>query len=172
MLVMVVIIRYYLESNNILYENRAIFSSYEYRYQALQRCNRLPKTNIRSTPENVLRTLRAFEQERPCHQRCFLSFDVSRATRLCFDVLIDISEYHPLNDAINTFSISIVSLLREAGSKVHLNNPSNWLLQMIYQYLDAGQIASVLTADDIRRPTRDLSALEIFEQPVSVTIFS
>ena len=151
---------------------RGEFPPFEYQCQVLQRCDVLSKTNTRSTLENVLETLRVFKDEWHRHQQFLLPFDVSRSTGLCPDVVIEISKYLSLIDTINAFSISILPVLRQAHSKVHLNNPSYRLLQMIPHYLDPRQISSVYIIDDIHRPTHHLSAFQIFDQLVSMTIFS
>ena len=148
------------------------FSPFEYQCQVLQRGGLLFNTNTRSTLENVLETLRVFKEEWHRHQQFLLPFDVSRPTGLCPDVVIEISKYLSLIDTINAFSISILPVLRQAHSKVHLNNPSYRLLQMIPHYLDPRQISSVYIIDDIHRPTHHLSAFQIFDQLVSMTVFS
>ena len=146
------------------------FSPFEYQCQVLQRCDVLPKTNTRSTRENVLETLRTFKQEWHRSQQFFIPFDVSRATGLCPDVVIEITKYLSLIDAINTFSISILPLLREAHSRVHLNHPSTRLVEILPQHLDPRQIASIHIIDDARRPRYELSAFRVFDQLATVTI--
>ena len=151
---------------------RRDFSPFEYHCQVLQRCDLLPRTKTRSTLENVLETLRVFKEEWHRHQQFLVPFDVSRSTGLCPDVLAVISEYLFLNDAINAFSISILPVLHQSHSKVHLNNPSYRLLEMIPEHLDPRQISSVRIIDNIDRPTHHLSAFQIFDRLVSVIVFS
>lgn len=151
---------------------RRNFSPGEYQFQILQRHELLPKTNTRATLENVLETLRIFKEEWHRHQQSLLPFDVCQSTGLCPDVLVEISEYLSLTDTLNAFSISVLPWLRETHSKVHLTNPSKRLLQIITEHLDPRQIVSLHIADDIHTPACDFSALQKFEELVSVTIQS
>ena len=113
------------------------FSSFEYRYQVLQLCDRLPETGQRSTVENVLETLIAFRKEWHRHQSFLVPFDVCQSTGLCSDVVVEICEYLLLDESINAFTTSILPLLRDGYSKVHLNNPSKRFVEMIPRHLDA-----------------------------------
>jgi hypothetical protein len=107
-------------------------------------------TNTRSTLENVLGTLRAFKQEWHRNEERLVPFDVCQSTGLCPDVLIEISQYLWLNDAINAFSASILPLFRSAHAKLHLNNPSERFLKMILEHLDPRQIISLRARNDSR----------------------
>ena len=151
-------------------EERNDFSSFEYQCQVLQRCQLLPKTDTQSTLENVLETLRTFRNEWHRYQQFLVPFDVCRATGLCPDVVIEISKYLSLAEAINAFSTSILPLLRQTRCKVHLNDPPTRLLQIVTEHLDPRQITSVRIVDDVRRPAPDLSAFRMFDQLVSVKI--
>ena len=153
-------------------EKRKEFSPFEYQCQVLRRRNHFPRANKGSTLENVLGTLRSFREEWHRNQQFLVPFDFIESTGLCPDVLVEISEYLSLNDAINAFSISILPLLRDAHSKVHLDNPSNRLLQIITEHLDAKQIASLFIADDSRGLTCDPSAFQRFDHLVSLTVHS
>jgi hypothetical protein len=151
---------------------RGEFSPFEYQCQLLQRCDVLPKINTRSTLENVLETLRTFKQEWHRHQQFLIPFDFSRSTGLCPDVVIEITKYLSLNETITACSIDILRLLRDAHSKVHLNNPSKRFLQIIPEHLDTRQIVSLHITDDIDSPACDFLALQMFDQVVSVTVLS
>ena len=148
------------------------FSSSEYRHQVLQLCDRLPGTGQRSTLENVLETLRTFRQEWHRHQPYLVPFDVCQLTGLCPDVVIEITKYLSLDETINAFSMSILSLLRDGYSKVHLNNPAKRFVEMIPQHLDPRQVTSLRIADDPRRLRSDLTAFHTFDQLISLTILS
>ena len=151
---------------------RGRFSPFDYHARALQRGDLLIKPQKISRMENVLDVLRRFREEWHFYQQFLVPFDVTEATRMCPDVLVEITKYLSLTDAINAFSMSILPVLRQAHSKVHLHNPPDRFVQMIVQYLDPRQITSVHINDNVWRPTWDLSAFHMFDQLVSVTVFS
>ena len=151
---------------------RGRFSPFEYHAEVLQRGDLLIKPQKTSRLEKVLDTLRSFRQEWHRHQQFLVPVDVTEVTGMCPDVWVEITKYLSLNDAINAFSLSILPLLRQAHSKVQLDNPPDRFVQIVGQHLDPRQIASVRIIDDIRRPTRALSAFRMFDQLVSVTVFS
>ena len=144
----------------------------EYECQLLQRCDLLPKTNTRSTLENVVETLRTFKQEWHHNQQFLIPFDVVRSTGLCPDVVIEISKYLSLVDIINAFSIAILPLLKAAHAKIHLENPSSLLLQKVRQHLDPSQIASLRLTNDFQIPRHHLPAFQTFDRLTSVTVIS
>ena len=146
------------------------FSPFEHRCQILQRCDLLPQTGERSSVEHVLKTLVTFKERWRLSHQFPLPFDVGQSTGLCPDVLVEISKYLSLNDAINAFSLSILSLLRQTHSKVQLINPSRQFLEMIPEHLDSRQVASIRITGDVQRPERDLAALQIFDQLNNVTV--
>jgi hypothetical protein len=137
-----------------------------YQCQVLQCCDCLPRTRQRSTIENVLETLNAYKQEWHRLQPFLVPFDVCQLTGLCPDVLVEISEYLWLNDAINAFSIGILPLLHRA----HLNNPLKQFVELIPRHLDPRQVVSLHLSDDFRSPRNDLSTFHIFDQLISLTI--
>ena len=151
---------------------RGRFSPFDYHAQVLQCGDLLINPPNISRLEKVLETLRSFRQEWHRHQEFLLPVDVTEATGMCRDVWVEITKYLSLNEAINAFSLSILPLFRQAHSKINLDNPSNRLVQMIGQHLDPRQITSVHIIDNNRGPTRDLSAFQMFDQLVSVTVFS
>ena len=151
---------------------RGRFSPFDYHARVLQCGDLLIKPQNISRLEKVLETLRSFRQEWHRHQEFLFRVDVTEATGMCPDVWVEITKYLSLNDAINAFSLSILPLLRQAHSKINLDNPSNRLLQMIGQHLDPRQIASVHIITENRRSSRDFSAFQMFDQLVSVTVFS
>ena len=148
------------------------FSPAEYQCQVIQYGDILIQNNARSTLEIVLETLRSFKQEFVFHQKLLASFDITKSAVLCPDVLVQIAEYLSLSDAINAFSMGVLSLLRDGYSKVHLNNPSKRFAEMIHEHLDPRQVASLHINDDPQRPRSDLSALCIFDQLISLTVSS
>jgi hypothetical protein len=148
------------------------FSSLEYRYQVVQFCDRLPGTGQRSALENVLETLRTSRQEWHRHQSYLVPFNVCQSTGLCPDVVVEITKYLSLDETINAFSMSILPLLRDGYSKVHLNNPTKRFVEMIPEYLDPRQVTSLRIADDPRRLRSDLNAFHTFNQLTSLTILS
>jgi hypothetical protein len=91
---------------------------------------------------------------------------------LGLDVLIEITKYLSLDESINAFSMSILPLLRQANSKVHLNNSSKRFVEMIPQHLDPRQVTSLRITGDPQRLGYDLSAFRAFDQLVGLTVFS
>jgi hypothetical protein len=71
---------------------------------------------------------------------------------------------------IEAFSVSILPFLRHAHTKVHLNEPSNDLLELICEYLDPTQIASLRIGSNRLKGIRELSSLNIFDQLVSLCV--
>lgn len=151
---------------------RGDFSPFEYQCQVLQRCDLLPKTNDRSTLENILETLCTFREEWRLAQRSLLAFDVIGSTGLCPDVLVEVCKYLLLDQAINAFSASIIPLLRQAHVKIHLNNPSRQSIVMITRCLDSRQIVSLRVMDDVQRRIFNFSAFGMFDQLAGVTVLS
>jgi hypothetical protein len=147
-------------------------SQSEYECQVLQRFDLLPKTNTRSTLENVVETLRIFKEECHHNQQFLIPFDVVRSTGLCPDVVIEISEYLSLVDIINAFSIAILPLLEKEHAKIHLVNPSNLLLQKVRRHIDPSQIASLRVHNDFQIPRDHLPAFRTFDRLTSVTVIS
>ena len=148
------------------------YSLVEYQCQVLQRCDLLPPTSTRSTLENVLERLIAFRKEWHRHQPFLVPFDVDRSTRLDRTVLTEISECLLLNDVINAFSIEILPLLREAHSKVHLNNPSKRFGQMIPQHLDPKEVSSVRFTDEFIPSTYAFPSFHAFDQLRSLSVLN
>ena len=148
------------------------FSPFDCEPQVLQEGDRLPRTDQRSTLENVVQTLRVFKQEWQRHQEFLVPFDVSRSTGLCPDVLAEVAQYLSLVDAINAFSIGILSYLYRAHSRVHLVDPSDQFLKKIPQHLNPKQITSVRLTDNFAPLTRDFTSFRIFDQLISLTIVS
>jgi hypothetical protein len=151
---------------------RGDFSPFEYQCQVLQRCDLLPKTNDRSTLENILETLCTFREEWRLARRSLLSFDVIGSTGLCPDVLVEVSKYLLLDEAINAFSARILPLLRQMRVKVHLKNPSRQSLVMFDRCLDSKQIVSLRVTDDVQRRILNFSAFRMFDQLAGVTVLS
>ena len=148
------------------------FSSFEYRYQVLQFRTHLSRTGKGSTLENFLETLITFRKEWLRPQPFLVPSDVCQSTGLCPDVVLKICEYLLLDESINAFTTSILPLLRDWYSKVHLNNPSKRFVEMISQYLDPRQVTSLRIADDPQERRSDLSAFRAFDQLISLTALS
>jgi hypothetical protein len=111
------------------------FSPFEY-YPRLLKCDRVRDTKERFRFEDILEMFRVFQQEWQRSQQFLVPFDFSRSTGLCPDVVIEITKYLSLIDAINAFSINILSLLQQTHTKLHLNNPTGQFLEMIRPYVD------------------------------------
>ena len=145
----------------------------------------LPPTGQRSTPVKVLETLRAFREEWRRNQMPLVAaidqdrmgeidishtFDFGRLTRLCPDVVVEISKYLWLDQTIGAFSMSILPLLRQTHTKVHLNNPSKRFLKMIVEHLDPRQIISVRVDGELRRWKRDFSPFQVPDRLISLAL--
>ena len=96
----------------------------------------------------------------------------SRSRGLCSDVLVEICEYLTLMDGINAFSLNILPLLRQAHSKVHLNDPSTRFLEVIPQGHDPSQVVSLRLTVRLRVLSRYLSSFLTFDQLIRVTAVS
>ena len=144
----------------------------EYQSQVLQRCDQLSQNNTRSILESLLQTLRTFKQESLRNQQFLVPYDFVQSTRLCSDVVIEITKYLSLVDTINAFSIGILPLLQGAFAKIHLVNPFSPLLEMIRQHLDPRQIVSLRITDNFQITQHDLPTVRTFVQLTSVTFLS
>ena len=144
------------------------FSPFEY-HPRLLKCDRVWNTEARLRFEDILEMFRAFQQEWQRNQRFLVPFDFGRTTGLCSDVLVEITKYLSLVDAIDGFSISILPLLQQTHSKVYLNDPSRRFLEMIPQYVDPKQIASIRVTDRLMKSERYFSTLQKFDQLISLT---
>jgi hypothetical protein len=125
------------------------FSPFRYHSRILHSCDIYRSTSKILTSEGALDLLSAFRQEWQRSVQFLVPFDICHSTGLCPDVLALINEYLSLNDAINAFSLSILPLLHQTRSKVHLKNPSVRFLQMIRQYVDPRQIASLHITEEL-----------------------
>ena len=148
------------------------FFPFGHQCQVLQRCDLLPQSGQRSSLALVLKALMTFKERWHLSRQFLLPFDIGQSTGLCPDVLVEIAKYLSLNDAIHAFSISILSVLRQAHSKIHLNDPSRQFLEIIPDQLDSRQVASVRMSGDLQRSERDLSAFQIFDQLSNLTVVS
>lgn len=142
---------------------------FEYQFQVLQRFDLLVQTGQKSTFNNVLETLKAFRKEWHRNEQFLLPNDVSLMNLLCSDVVVEIVKYLSFPNAINAFSTGILPLLRREHTKVHLDNPSHLLLEMILQHLDPRQIASLRFRYGFQQSDNTLLLSRIFRQPVSLT---
>jgi hypothetical protein len=147
------------------------FSPFEY-YPRLLKCDRVRDTEERFRFEDILEMLRAFQQEWQRSQQFLVPFDFSRSTGLCPDVVVEITQYLSLIDAINAFSINILSLLQQTHSKLHLNNPTDRLLKVISPYVDRGQIASLRITVGLLRSENYFSTVQKFDQVISLTVIT
>jgi hypothetical protein len=73
---------------------------------------------------------------------------------------------------METFSISIVALLRQTNTKIHLVDPSFRLLQIIPGYLDRRQISSVRLSGTFAPTRHDSPPFGPFDQLISLTLFN
>jgi hypothetical protein len=146
------------------WEPRATSSPFKYHSRVFQRGSLMRNTDLRSMLDNLLDTLRAFRQEWQDYRQSLVPFDFSASTGFCPDVLVEISEYLWLNDAINAFSLSILPLLHQSHCKVHLHNPSDRSLEVILRYLDPRQITSLHMTAELFKSERYSSTLRIFDQ--------
>ena len=147
-------------------------SPFEYGCRVLQRCDRLPGANTTSTLEKVLEILCAFRKEWDLNQKFVVPYDVVRWIRLNPKIFLEISKYLSLNDSINALSMSILPLLRQEHSKVHLNNPSNRFLQLIPRHLDPKQVTSVRFTGELLPSTHDFLSFHAFDQLLSLTVLN
>ena len=147
-------------------------SPFKYQFQVLQRCDLLVQTGKSSTLVNVLETLKVFRAEWHRNQQFLVPSDVSRSNFLCPDVLLEIVKYLSWPDAVNAFSIAILSLLRDTHTKGHLNDPSYRFLEMIQQHFDRSPIVSLRVTDDFRVPGNNFSLFRTLDQLASLTVVS
>jgi hypothetical protein len=146
------------------------FSPFRYRSRILHACDIYRSNSKILTSEGALGVFSAFREEWRRSAQFLVPFDVSRSTGLCSDVVIEITKYLSLNDAINAFSLSILSLLQQTHSKLHLNNPTDRFLEMMPQYFDPRQIASLRITDEFLPSERHFSTWHTFDQVISLTI--
>lgn len=149
------------------------FSPFDYETRVLLRHDPRDMTRQRLTLEEVLRALQAFSEEWYRNEQFLVSMiDLSQPSRLCSDVLVEISKYLTLDEVINLFSISILSLIRKAHTNVHLSDPSYQFLQIIPRHLDQNRISSVRLPGALLESRYDFSALHAFDQLVSLTLLN
>ena len=86
------------------------------------------------------------------------------------EILVKITQYLSLNDAIKAFSISILPLLREAGIRVHLVDPAEPFLEAIREYLDPRQVTSVRLSGDLMGPGHSFSSFGAFNQLMCLSL--
>jgi hypothetical protein len=85
---------------------------YHFGVEKLSNADRNYATRFRRTRKSLssldLDILRSVRQERHRHHQFLLPVDVTEATGMCPDVLVEITKSLSLNDAMNAFSIRIV----------------------------------------------------------------
>jgi len=89
---------------------------------------------------------------------------------LCPEILVEITEYLSLNDAINALSINILQLIRQTDIRVHLVNPSIRFLQMIRQHLNPRQVTSIRLPGSLMESTKDFTSLHVFNELISLSL--
>jgi len=91
-------------------------------------------------------------------------------TGLCWDVILEITEYLSLNDAITVFSPEIIPLLVKYKSKFHLSEPSDNFMGMISPIIKPEQIVSLCLKTVRSWSAIYFSTLSIFTEVRSLTL--
>ncbi|CAF1256141.1 unnamed protein product [Adineta ricciae] len=103
----------------------------EYQFKVLAANNTLVNRNIAVDSDNLFNELHQFREY--CDQiEKDLAFNFVETTRLCWDIVYEIAQYLPLNDAISAFSINVLHLLNKSKSfKFQLSNLNDPIIAKI-----------------------------------------
>jgi len=87
-------------------------------------------------------------------------------------VILEITRYLSLNDAIKAFSTNILPIIRNSGRKVHITDPSDAFMKIILGKLNPEQIVSVQF--NAEQPCSDinLTSSTIFDKVTSMSLLN
>ncbi|UJR19851.1 hypothetical protein I4U23_022984 [Adineta vaga] len=114
----------------------------EYQFQKLVQDNTLLRTQMTVNDENLLTELTVFKENCYENEKNPI-FSFVEKTHLTWEIILEIAKYLSLNDAINTFSIDILSLLDHSQAKFHLSDPSGLFIKKILPKIDNEKIVSL-----------------------------
>ncbi|CAF1501293.1 unnamed protein product, partial [Rotaria sp. Silwood1] len=141
----------------------------EYQFKSLVKSNSLTRTQMTVNRENLLNELDIFKEECDKNEQD-LSFSFVKKTGLCWKIILEISQYLSLNDAISAFSIDILSLLNNYQSKFQLSNPFNPFIKMIFRKIKSEQIVSLAFTTSQLWLDTELTFLSNFNKVTSIIL--
>ncbi|CAF4058801.1 unnamed protein product [Rotaria sp. Silwood1] len=141
----------------------------EYQFKSLVKSNSLTRTQMTVNRENLLNELDIFKEECDKNEQD-LSFSFAKKTGLCWEIVLEISQYLSLNDAISAFSIDILSLLNNYQSKFQLSNPFNPFIKMIFRKIKSEQIVSLAFTTSQLWLDTELTFLSNFNKVTSIIL--
>ncbi|CAF3501203.1 unnamed protein product [Rotaria sp. Silwood1] len=123
------------------YERDELTAS-EYQFETFVKGNTLVRTKMTVNCDNLCNELNIFKEKCDKNEQN-LSFNFVRKTRLCWDIILEIAKYLPINDAISAFSIRILFLLQKPQSKFQLSNLYDPFTKIILPKINKEQIISL-----------------------------
>ncbi|CAF3881917.1 unnamed protein product [Adineta steineri] len=144
-------------------------SSSEYEWKSLLTRDRLTRTQEAVTRETLKQELETFNKECHDHEET-LSFDFSARSGLCSKVMLEIVQYLSLNDIVNAFSSSILPLLYENETKVHISQTNTTFFNMVLWKIRPEQIVSLRLNPSLLFPEIPSFMLHSFSNLISLTL--
>ncbi|CAF0992246.1 unnamed protein product [Adineta steineri] len=144
-------------------------SSSEYEWKSLLTRDRLTRTQEAVTRETLKQELETFDKECHDHEET-LSFDFSARSGLCSKVMLEIVQYLSLNDIVNAFSSSILPLLYEHETKVHISQTKSTFFKMVLWKIRPEQIVSLRLNPSSLFPEIPSFMLHSFSNLISLTL--
>ncbi|CAF4061835.1 unnamed protein product, partial [Rotaria sordida] len=102
----------------------------------------------------------------------YLSFNFIKKTSLCWDIILEITKYLSLNDAVTIFPIDILHLLRKYKVRLPIVEPSDRFMKTMIKNIDNEQIVSLHLKENQLRSTIELASASIFTNIISVTLIN
>ncbi|CAF4421473.1 unnamed protein product, partial [Rotaria sp. Silwood2] len=152
----------------------------EYQFETFVKSNTLSRSEINANHKILSNELVIFKEKCDENEQN-LSFNFVKKTRLCWDIILEIAQYLPLNDAISAFSIRIFFLLQNTQSKFQLSNPYDPFVKTILPKIKKEQIISLQSSEhrlhlgieeDLLSKFRDVFSLSLHNLLLSYRMYT
>ncbi|CAF1415231.1 unnamed protein product, partial [Rotaria sordida] len=150
-------------------KDSCLASSYE--FKILLKGDILMQTHRKLNLETLSDILFTFKEEFDENEQ-YLSFNFIKKTSLCWDIILEITKYLSLNDAVTIFSIDILHLLRKYKVRLPIVEPSDRFMKTMIKNIDNEQIVSLHLKENQLRSTIELASASIFTNIISVTLIN
>ncbi|CAF1127430.1 unnamed protein product [Rotaria sordida] len=152
-------------------EEKDSFLASSYEFKILLKDDILMQTHRKLNLETLSDILFTFKEEFDENEQ-YLSFNFVKKTSLCWDIILEITKYLSLNDAVTIFSIDILHLLRKYKVRLPIVEPSDRFMKTMIKNIDNEQIVSLHLKENQLRSTIELASASIFTNIISVTLIN
>ena len=170
-------------------ENKnGIFTS-EYQFKSLLKGDVLTRTQDKSNREAVLNELAIFKEECDDNEQAlvtyffnvylkylylnlFQSFDFIDNTGFCWEIILEITKYLSLKEAITAFSGNILPMLQKYKTKIHISDPPDAFIKMVCRKINLEQIVSLQLNTIQSYYTTELCPLNLFNNVTTLILLN